>query len=48
MKNDIGFYVYDENGTQILYVNAPDILAAYKEAATVTGISQDNLSVERA
>lgn len=42
-----GFYVYDENGDQIAYVYATDILEAYKEAEAVTGIDRDALSVER-
>lgn len=48
MKNETGFYVYDENGQQIAYVNATDILAAYKEAESVTGLTRNALSVERA
>lgn len=48
MKEEPGFYVYDANGEQIAYVNATDILEAYKEAEFVTGLTQDDLSVERA
>jgi hypothetical protein len=42
-----GFYVYDEQGDNIAYVRATDILEAYKEAEAVTGINRDELSVER-
>lgn len=48
MKNDTGFYVYNENGEQIAYVNAADILDAYREAEAVTGLKRNELSVERA
>lgn len=43
-----GFYVYNASGEQIGYVNATDILEAYKEAAIITGIDANDLSVERA
>ena len=48
MTNNTGFYVYNEDGEQITYVNAVDILEAYKEAEAITGISRTELSVERA
>jgi hypothetical protein len=48
MRNDTGFYVYDETGKQVAYVNARDILDAYREAEFVTGINRNMLSVERA
>lgn len=41
------YYVYDETGQQLCCVRATDILEAYKEAALVTGINADDLSVER-
>ena len=48
MTNSTGFYVYNEDGEQISYVNATDILEAYKEAEMITGIPRNELSVERA
>lgn len=48
MTNTTGFYIYDATGEQIGYVNATDILDAYKQAEQITGIPSDDLSVERA
>ena len=39
------YYVYDEHGNNIAVVYADDLLAAQKEAAEVTGIDSDILSV---
>lgn len=44
----MGFYIYNDEGENIGYVNAVDILEAYKEAAAITGLDADELSVERA
>tara|TARA_R110000868_G_scaffold150031_1_gene372838 strand:+ start:338 stop:475 length:138 start_codon:yes stop_codon:yes gene_type:complete len=42
-----GFYIYNNDGEQIGYVDAVDINEAYKEAEIVTGLTLDDLAVER-